>query len=102
MQPTWEETQSVPRSSSGMNTVSNSIPGAVRSSHLRVPSSEICSVTTSGRAEAHGLGHAGAEILGEIGHGGEIALTVDIDPVPELARAHAGGLGLEPGGFERG
>mgnify|MGYP002401719321 CR=1 FL=1 len=50
VQPTWDETQSVPRSSSGMNTVSNSIPGAVLSSHLRVPSGEICSVTISGRA----------------------------------------------------
>jgi len=50
VQPTCDETQSVPRSSSGMNTVSISMPGPKRSSHLRVPSDETCSVTISGRA----------------------------------------------------
>ena len=50
VQPTWLETQSVPRSASGMKTVSNSAPPSPRSSHLRVPSLEICSVTMSGRA----------------------------------------------------
>ncbi len=50
VQPTWLDTQSVPRPGSGMNTVSNSMPGPDRSSHLRVPSFEICSVTISGRA----------------------------------------------------
>ena len=50
VQPTWLETQSVPRSASGMNTISKSWPSGVRSSHLRVPSVETSSVTTSGRA----------------------------------------------------
>ena len=40
VQPTWLETQSVPRSSSGMKTHSASWPSAKRSSHLRVPSLE--------------------------------------------------------------
>jgi len=34
--------------------------------------------------------------------GRELALTVDIDPVPQLACTHTGGLGLEPGRLERG
>ena len=38
VQPIWEETQSVPRSSSGIWTVSASCPSANPSSHLRVPS----------------------------------------------------------------
>ena len=50
VQPTWLETQSVPRSSSGMNTVSTSWPSARRSSHLRVPSAETWALTASGRS----------------------------------------------------
>ena len=38
VQPTWEETQSVPRSSSGICTLSTSCPSGKRSSHFRVPS----------------------------------------------------------------
>ena len=53
VQPTWLETQSVPRSASGMNTISKSWPSWVRNSHLRVPSVETCSTTTSGRAIAN-------------------------------------------------
>ena len=49
VQPTWLDTHSVPRSASGMNTISKSLPSAVRSSHLRVPSDESCASTTSGR-----------------------------------------------------
>ena len=48
VQPTWLETHSVPRSASGMNTISYSSP-AERSSHLRVPSVETCASITSGR-----------------------------------------------------
>ena len=50
VQPTWEETQSVPRSSSGMWTVSNCWPSAIRSSHLAVPSDDLRSRLTSGRS----------------------------------------------------
>jgi len=50
VQPTWLETQTEPRSSSGMLTVSASLPSGKRSSHLRVPSVERCSVTISGRS----------------------------------------------------
>ena len=39
----------MPRSASGMNTISKSWPSCVRSSHLRVPSDETCASTTSGR-----------------------------------------------------
>ena len=50
VQPTCEETQSVPRSSSGMWTLSTSWPSGMRSSHLRVPSADFRSFTTVGRA----------------------------------------------------
>ena len=56
VQPTWLDTQSVPRSTSGMYTHSISAPlssgpvEAMRISHLRVPSFDTCSETTCGRA----------------------------------------------------
>ena len=50
VQPTWLDTHTEPRSSSGMLTVSASLPSGKRSSHLRVPSTERCSVTISGRS----------------------------------------------------
>ena len=49
VQPTWLDTHNVPRSASGMNTISKSWPSWVRSSHLRVPSVDTCASTTSGR-----------------------------------------------------
>ena len=48
MQPTCDETHRVPRSDSGMNTVSMQLPSARRNSHLREPSSEILSAAISG------------------------------------------------------
>src|SRR5437879_2318903 len=41
-QPTCEEMHSVPRSGSGMNTISNAWAASARSSHLRLPSPERC------------------------------------------------------------
>ena len=49
VQPTWLDTHKVPRSASGMNTISKSWPSAERSSHLRVPSVDTCASTVSGR-----------------------------------------------------
>ena len=49
VQPTCEETHKVPRSSSGMWTVSTSCPSGKRNSHLRVPSSEVSARDTAGR-----------------------------------------------------
>ena len=49
VQPTCEETQSAPRSSSGMNTVSASLPSPKPTSHLRVRSAETCALDTAGR-----------------------------------------------------
>src|SRR5690348_6255664 len=46
--PTCEETQRVPRSSSGMNTVSIPLPVPTSKSHLIVPSAERCSESTPG------------------------------------------------------
>src|SRR6266576_1182288 len=50
VQPTWDETHSVPRSASGMWTVSTSCPSAKRSSHFRVPS---CETRARLRSEEH-------------------------------------------------
>ena len=41
-QPTCEEMHSVPRSGSGMNTISKAWVSSARSSHLTVPSAERC------------------------------------------------------------
>ena len=49
VQPTWEERHSVPRSSSGMNTISASLASGKRNSHLRVPSVETCASAGTGR-----------------------------------------------------
>src|SRR5699024_2071917 len=47
-QPAWEETHKVPRLPCGIYTVSTQLPEATRTTHLRVPSLEISSLTTSG------------------------------------------------------
>src|SRR5512135_246963 len=47
-QPACVETHSVPRPSSGMNTVSTALPVPTSSSHLRVPSEAVSSRTTVG------------------------------------------------------
>src|SRR5574343_312050 len=47
-QPTWDDMHKVPRSSSGMNTVSTPLPVPTSSSHLRVPSSDSCDTIRSG------------------------------------------------------
>ncbi len=48
IQPTWDETHSVPRSASGIKTVSTQLPPAILISHLRVPSTDCCRLTISG------------------------------------------------------
>jgi hypothetical protein len=47
-QPACDEMHSVPRSASGMNTVSTALPWPTSNSHLRVPSAAACSRTSSG------------------------------------------------------
>ena len=47
-QPACVDTHSVPRPSSGMNTVSTALPCPTSSNHLRVPSSEVLSLITVG------------------------------------------------------
>lgn len=48
LQPICDDTHSVPRSPSGMSTVSTLLPLSMRMTHLRVPSLEDSSYTTSG------------------------------------------------------
>ncbi|MDT4868711.1 hypothetical protein FQZ97_1036930 [compost metagenome] len=47
-QPACDETHRVPREPCGMYTVSTQLPDATRTTHSRVPSVEISSLTTSG------------------------------------------------------
>src|SRR6185437_1761857 len=47
-QPTCEEMQRVPRSGSGMKTISNACEASARNTHLRVPSADCCAVTICG------------------------------------------------------
>ena len=46
------------------------------------------------------LRDSGAKFLGEVGHRREITLPVNINPIPQLARAHAGRLRVKPSGLE--
>ena len=47
-QPTCEEIHNVPRSASGINTVSTPLPVPTSSSHLRVPSVDSCAIISLG------------------------------------------------------
>ena len=77
----------MPRSSSGMKTISKAWPLPPDSSHLRVPSEATCVLTISGSATSARVSELRAEILGEIGHRREVALAALVHPVHELARA---------------
>ena len=93
VQPTWLDTQTEPRSSSGMLTVSASLPSGKRSSHLRVPSIERCSVTICGPLDHELLGQPIARLLGDVGHPPEVGDAVPVDPLPDLGGAER----LQPG-----
>ena len=102
VQPTWLDTHSVPRSASGMNTISKSCPSGERSSHLRVPSVETCAVDHLGPRDDEALGEPGLLRLGDVGHRREIGGAAIVDPVPQLLGAQLGLLGLEPARLQRG
>ena len=68
VQPTCEETHSVPRSSSGMWTVSASCPSTKRSSHFLVPSTEILEPGHVRPRDDEPLGELGAQRLRQAGH----------------------------------
>jgi hypothetical protein len=86
-QPTWLEMHSVPRSGSGMYTVSMPCTSSMRSIHLRVPSLDTCSVTISGTEMLATSLKLRAKVLRQIGHGGEIRRAAPVDPLHQLARA---------------
>ena len=92
VQPTCEETQSVPRPGSGMKTVSNSMPGPGAQQPFARAVVRNLFGHDLGPRQRETLRHRGAEILGQIGHRREIARAVDVDPVPQLAHAHGRGL----------
>jgi hypothetical protein len=56
---------------------------------LRVPSTEICSDTISGRAMVKALIQLGAQILGDVGHLRKVGNAAHIEPMPQLRRPHA-------------
>src|SRR5690554_7699242 len=65
--PAWDDTHSVPRPFCGMYTVSTQLPDATRTTHLRVPSVEISSLTTSGpRISARALSLRSEEHTSEL------------------------------------
>ena len=86
-QPTWEETHSVPRSVSGMNTVSMPLPVPTDNSHLRVPSVAVASDMTDGGCDHRAASQIGAQVLGEIAHALEIGLAKPVDPAHHLSGA---------------
>ena len=88
VQPTWVETHKAPRSSSGMNTLSTSCPSAKRSSHLRVPSAERCSVDDLGpRPRSSASPSRSRRSLGSVVIAANDGGTAMVDPVEQLARA---------------
>ena len=82
VQPTWLETQSVPRSVSGIWTLSTSWPSVKRSSHFWVPSLDCCAVAISWPADLEVLRQADPEGLGERSHGLEVRGATVVDPMP--------------------
>ena len=85
-QPAWLEMHSVPRSSSGMKTVSMALPCPTSNSHLRVPSDERCSVLT-GRPRCGSARPTGPGTRGQVGHGVERIGAALVHPALQLAGA---------------
>jgi hypothetical protein len=81
-----------------MCTVSTSWPSPKRSSHFRVPSYRLLRDGDGRPLDHELLGEAGAEILGQRGHGREVGGATMIDPMPELAGAEL----RRPDGGHRG
>ena len=98
-QPACVDTHSVPRSSSGMNTVSTALPLPTSIRNLRVPSSDSLSETTAGGATTAVRRELFAQAPGDVGHGVEIRHAGTMHPAQHLARAE-GLFALlgEPGG----
>ena len=94
VQPTWDDTHSVPRPGSGMNTVSNSTPGSERKQPFARAVIGDLFGHDFGARQGKALGNAAAKVFREVGHLREIARTMDINPVPQLAGTHDNGLGL--------
>ena len=104
-QPACDDTHSVPRVSSGMNTVSTALPLPTSISHLRVPSVEMWSLMMAGIAIVGAALELFAQRLRQIGHAVEVGGAVLVDPALQLLGAkrllaQAGAIGDEPGGVE--
>ena len=87
-QPACEEMHSVPRSSSGMKTVSIALPAPTSSSHLRVPSAgSRVARRPLAREFPRSPASASRSDLRQIGHRVEIGRPPLVDPAQQLARA---------------
>jgi hypothetical protein len=86
-QPTCEDTHKVPRSPSGMNTVSMELPLPTRISHLRVPSLDSCSDNDGGRTDLAVFFQVLAQRAAEIGHRVEIDDAELVHPLDYLRGA---------------
>ena len=87
VQPTCEETQSAPRSSSGMKTVSASLPSSKPISPLARAVGRDLRPRHAGPRDREALGKLSAERLGERRHLLEPGGAPAIDPVPDLLGA---------------
>ena len=97
VQPTWLDTHSVPRSASGMNTISIILPvGGAQQPFARAVGRHL-RLDHLGPRDRRSAPRATGLRLGDVGHRREFGDAAIVDPVPELLGAQLGLLGLEPG-----
>ena len=88
-QPTCVDTQKVMAGVSGMKTDSMRRPSARASRSLRVPSTEVSSLTICGVETANSDAEPGAQRHRQVGHAVEVGDRAAVDPTVDLA-------GVEP------
>jgi hypothetical protein len=87
-QPACDDTHSVPRSSSGMNTASTALPWPTSNSHLMVPSADSCWLMT-GRPSMRAAVRASRAATWPGRTSGEVARAALVDPAEQLGGAKA-------------
>ncbi len=87
MQPTWEEMHSVPRSFSGMNTISKACDESARNIHFRRPVGRTLLGDDFRGTDFRALVELRAKVLRQIRHVGDLTLAALVDPVHHLAGA---------------
>ena len=87
VQPTWLDTHKVPRSASGMKTISKSWPSWVLQQPFAGAVGRHLRLDHLGPRDDEALGEPGALRLGDVAHRVEIADAAIVDPVPDLLGA---------------